>query len=440
MRRSTALYILTLFTLLTPLTLYGQGYGGPSLLSRGGNTPGKRGRAPVDFNFYASVRGAYESGLIGPTLNDNGNLDSAVVKGVQAEVGVYGAHSWRRTSIGLDYRGDYRNYSQFSSFNGSNQALSLDIQHQRRRMGFFLREAGGTTNRAFGGFSAPAFVDSQNFGVPLNEVYDSRVYFSQTSGGMVYRTSARTSFQVSGDGFIVKRRTRALIGLQGYRGGGRVEHRLTRTDTVGLQYDYIHFEYPRVFGSSGVHMVSATYQKAFTRNLTGEFTGGFYQSHTIGTQRVTLSPEVAAILGRSMGVEAFDRTDTEPRIEGKLSYTLEHSKLTFGLTSGVGPGNGLYLTSRQDSVNGGYSYTGIRRLSLGLSAGYTRYRSLALTLGGYNTVQGGGGLSYKLRDNVNFTVQVDRRKFDSPGVSGRTGTAITAGLSFSLSKLPLSIW
>lgn len=442
MRRTAEVLTLASILLLTPLPALAQGYGGPSLLSRGGNTPGRRGSAPIDFTFYGAVRGTYETGLIAPTLDDSGQLQGVAVEGVQVELGAYGAKSSRRSSVGLDYRGDYRKtVPNVPAYNGTNQALSLDFTFQpNRRLEIFARETGGTTNRAFGGFSAPSFVGPQNPGVPLNEVFDSRVYFSQTTGGIAYRLSARTQAVVNGSGFFIKRTNRALIGVQGYIASGGVVHQLDRSQSVGVRYDFTRFEFPRIYGGSDIHTLSFLYDRRMTRAWHVKLELGAFRSATVGTQQVNLSPEIAAILGRATGVEAFNRVETKPRIEATSIYTLKRSNWTATYTSGPGVGNGVYATSDQKAVYTGYSYTGIRKLSLGLSVGYTRFTSLGLRLRNYTTIQGGLGANYRIARHFDLSLQADRRRFRAPGVSGRNGTSISFGLSFTPSHIPLSIW
>jgi hypothetical protein len=420
--------------------LYAQGYGGPSLLSRGGNSPGRRGRAPASFRVYAAVRGLYESGLIRPALDNEGNLPSSIVRGGQLEGGAYGSHAFRRSSIGLDYRGDYRQ-TNLALYNGTNQAISIDWQAQpTRRIGYFVRQTGGTTNRAFGGFSAPAFADQDNFGVPLNEVFDTRTYFFQTSAGLIYQQSARTMYRITGDGFAVKRASRALIGMQGYRAGLDVMKRVSRTTTVAGGYNYIRFSFPRIYGGSEIHMLFLSFQRHVTRNLDLNVQIGAFRSDTTGTQRIALSPEVAAVLGRTQGVEAFQRITILPQATIGVSYLLERSRLYASYNDGASPGNGIYITSRMRSASGGISYTGVRRLSLGASFGYTKTSSVGLQLGEFSTIQGGGGLTYNLARWWGLSLQADRRKFDSPGFTGRSGYALTGGISFSPGDIPLSIW
>lgn len=421
--------------------MHSQGYGGPSLLSRGGNQPGHRGRGPVNFNYYAAIRGTYDTGLIAPTLDEAGNLTPLDIYGGQVEAGAYGAKSWSKSSLGLDYRGDYRKYNRGTNFDGSNQVLSLDFNFRpTRRTTLFFRETAGTTNRAFGGFAAPAFADEQNIGVPLNEVFDSRLYFSQTTGGVGYQPSARSVYTVAADAFFVKRTSLALIGMQGYRVSGTYTYRLSRSDTIGLNYNFMRMEFPRIYGDSVVHTIAAQYQRRVSRNLNLSMNAGVLRAETRGTQQVQLSPEVAAILGRPTGVEAFRRIAVGPQLDLRAIYTKEHSSFTASVNSGISAGNGIYITSQQRGARAGYSYTGVRKLSLGLSAGYTRFSSLGLRLGNYTNVQGGGGMSYRLTEYLNLSAQYDRRKFDSPAVRGRNGSSVTVGLSFSGSRLPLSIW
>ena len=441
MSRFPAILVLASIILLTPTHLYSQGYGGPSLLSRGGNRPGQRGTAPVDFSFYGALRGTRDTGLLAAQVDEAGNLMPVDSYGAQIEFGAYGAKAWKRTSIGLDYRGDYRKYTQARRFDGTNQALSLDLTYRpARRFTYFSRLTAGTSNRAFGGFAAPTFSDQQNFGVPLNEVYDSRANFVQLSGGVAYQSSARSTYTAMGEGFVIKRSSNSLIGLQGYRAMGTYSYRLTRSDNIGASYNYIRFAFPRIYGSTEAHSAIATYQRRLSQNWRLDVSAGLYRALTVGTQEVQLSPEIAAILGRNTGVEAFRRTDIAPQFELNTTYLLERSRFTGSVQTGITPGNGIYITSRQDAVRFGYSYSGIRRLSLGASAGYVRYKSLALRLGNYEAIQGGGGINYQLMEHLNFSAQIDRRKFESPAVVGRNGTSLTVGLSYSPARFPLSIW
>jgi hypothetical protein len=417
------------------------GYGGPSMLSRGGNRPGRRGRAPVDFNFYLGARGTAEQGLLRPSLTSEGELDPITAYGGSAEAGLYGGHDWRRSSFGVDYRGDYRVNTRNSAFNGFNQAVSLEFMHQvNRRTSFFVSETGGTSNRAFGGFAAPAGSELDRQGVPLNEVYDVRTLYSQTQGGVSYRKSARTTLAAQGSAFFTKRRNASLINGQGYGGGVVASHRMSRATEVGVLYQFTRFEFPRVYGGSSVHSVGLTLNRSLNRSWSVALTAGILRVHSKGTQEVQLSPEVAFILGRSTGLSAFSQVSYRPLINVTTSYTQERGRFTASFLTGVANGNGIYQTTQRDAVHAGYSYSGLRRMSVGVSAGYTRTSSVAVDLVDLNSAQAGGGLSYQIMPHLSFTSQLDYRTFKTSAVRGREGFSATVGLSYTSSSIPLAIW
>lgn len=436
------------FALLFLITLAGaesqlaaQGYGGPSILSRGGNSPGRRGAAPVDFTYYASVRGQYETGLLAPSLDADGSLRSANNAGVTTEAGIYGGHNWRRSSVGLDFRADYRHQTLRQRNNGTNQVLALDYTNRlTRRFQLDYRLTGGTTNRAFGGFAAPAFPNQAQLGAPVNELFDVRTYFAQTGLYGSYQKSARLSFAGGGDVFFVKRSSFALINSQGYRAQGAIIYRLNSHDTLTADYSFIKFEYPRVLAQSHANGVSLRFERSLTRALVLHAQGGILFIRSSGTEVVQLSPEVAAILGRTSSTAFFERSRRRPSYSGGVSYQQSRGRFFATVSQGIGGGNGVFLASTRTTAHAGYSYQGLKRVSVGFSGGWTRTSSVSLDLNGFSSWQGGGNFSYTIRDNISLTGQADYRTFNSGTQLGREGVSVSLGLAFSSSRLPLSIW
>ena len=416
-------------------------YGGPSILSRGGNRPGQRGRAPIDFAFYASARGTYETGLLRPFVNEAGDIDPVSTFGVMTEVGVYGGHNWRRTQLGLDYRGDYRHNTKIDYFNGSNQALALQLEHRlSRRITLNVSQTGGTSNRAFGAFAAPAFGDTNRLGVPLNELFDVRLYFLQSNANVTWQRSARMALTGGADVFFVKRKSLSLINAQGARALGAVSYRTSRRNTVLAGYQFLRFEFPRIYAHSDIHAVSTGLQSQLNRNVQFKFVGGLYFADSRGVEQITLSPEVAAILGRSTGQAAFRRQSTFPLLEAEVSYLQERGRFLVAASSSASPGNGALLTSRRTNVHAGYSYTGIRKASIGASAGYMQMTSQSLTVPGQSGFQVGSGMSYRLARSIDLNGQIDYRTYSAPDARARKGFAFLLGLSYTTSRFPISIW
>ena len=150
--------------------------------------------------------------MIPASLNTEGNIAPLNAFGESTEVGVYGGHSWKATQLGLDYRADYRYNQKISYFNGTNQALALQLEHRlSRHLTLSASQTGGTSNRAFGAFAAPAFGDTNRLGVPLNELFDVRLYYLQTNATVTWQRTARMALTRGGDVYYIKRREHSLI-------------------------------------------------------------------------------------------------------------------------------------------------------------------------------------------------------------------------------------
>ncbi|MBI3279701.1 MAG: hypothetical protein HYZ57_07670 [Acidobacteria bacterium] len=422
----------------------GRGVGGPSILSRGGERPGERGGEPIQLSVYGAISASYDSSLIArPLVTSSTAIPKVGLYGGEAEWGALGSHRWRRSQIGLDYRGTYGRYSRRGFLDGSQQILSLAYGTQlSRRWGITLQETAGTSNRAFGGLYNPGLVSSDLLGVPTNELFDYRFYFTQTSAYATYRRSSRVMFDFGGDYFNVKRRS-ALISVEGYRAVGQVTRVLSRRSEVGAGYVFMHFGYPRAFGASDMHGVTIVYSHQFGRRWSLNVRLGGYRVETLATRRVQLSPEVAAILGtRFGGVEASYRVNYMPQGDLTLTYRLRRSlTATLSYSRGVSPGNGVYLTSAHETAGGGLSYSGRSRLSLGGTAGYSRYNSLFQTTEGayknyFASLQG----AIRITGALHFTSSIGYRFFDTTGVQNRGGYFARIGLAFYPGSVPLPIW
>lgn len=449
MRKTLLLFFVAVFGFAGMAFAQG-GYGGPSMLSRGGNLPGKRGRAPVDITLYGGLRAMYEARLTPVQLNQEGDLLSISRTSMQAEIGAYGGHSWRKTTLGLDYRGDYRrplststsNPNQnFPGYLGTNQALSLQLQHQlTRRISIGFTETAGTSNRAFGGFAAPAGSDVDSLNLVNNEVFDSRTHFTRTGLMASYQHSARTSFFGGANHFAVRRVNRQLISTWGHTVAVGAQYRLTRKTSIGAQYMHFRFYFPRAFAGSEAQGGGIFISRSLFRNADFSASAALLHLRNYGTQQVQLSPEVAAILGQSTSVAAFERTRIAPQMSATIGYTLERSRLYASAGTGITPGNGVFLTAQTTTASVGYSYTGIRNMSMGLSANYSRRDRGMISIGTLTMYGVGGGINYRLGGNVNLSSQLDYRTFNSSTIRGREGYSASLGITISSVNVPLSIW
>jgi hypothetical protein len=391
----------------------------------------------------------YESGLRFARVEEGDELPRPVnAKGGTLEGGVYGGHDWRRVSFGVDYRGDYRYMTapgvsddSLSGLNGTNQVIAVDTTiRATRRTSVLLSQTGGTTNRAFGGFAAPAFGDLSRFGVPLNDILDVRTYFMQAEASVVHQRSARLSFDAGLGAFFVKRAGFNLVNSQGYRATGGFNYRITRRTMAGGFYQWMNFSYPKLLAASHINGMGGRVERRISASWTASLMAGAFLIRSTGVQQVQLPPEVAEILGRPTGPVFFRRSFWAPLIDAEAAWLQDRGRLSIGVSSVVVPGNGIYLTSSRDNVRVGYSYAGTRRLSMGMNAGYWRLRSQSLQLSSLRGWTVGGGMNYRLAAGVGLMAQVDRRTFTSATAPNRSGWALSVGLSFNPSRFPIAIW
>jgi hypothetical protein len=416
-------------------------YGGPAILTRGAAASL---RAPENTRLrpYLSITGAYDSGITPVIVNSNGEVPSVASAGVDAEIGLLGYQRWKRSSLGLDYRGNYRHYVKDTFFNGTNQILGLVYTKQAtRRLEFTLRESAGLISSGFFEGQQSALIDPSFSNTPNNEIFDGRTMYLDTMGDLTYRKTARLSFNIGGDGFLSRRRSSALYGVTGYRARGDVAYRTSRFATTGVAYNFTHFEFTKGFGASDIHTVALAQSFRFGRSWELGMKIGGSRVETLGLIAVAVDPVITAITGQSQTVEAVYRINWVPALEGTLTRTFRRSSLSFAYARGVTAGNGVYLTSRQETANAGFTYTGIHKWNLGLSGGYASYASLSRQLKNYASYNGGGGATYNVTGSLHIIARYDyRHQAVSQNVFERETHRASIGFGFAPGDLPLSLW
>jgi hypothetical protein len=108
---------------------------------------------------------------------------------------------------------------------------------------------------------------------------------------------------------------------------------------------------------------------------------------------------------------------------------------------GVTPGNGVYLTSRQNLGSASYSYSGYRRLTAGLNASYGTMTAIGQTLGQLTNFQAGLGGTYKLGRATHIEVRYDYRHYTTQNsFYQKDSNRVMIGLAFSPGETPLAIF
>lgn len=420
-----------------------QEYEGPTILSRDKSLLGERGGKLLDYRFYGQVTGIYDSGLTavatdktGALLNPGGNY------GVEVGFGVFGSRSWRRDRLSVEYRGSYRHYTNNPYFDGVDQFLNLRYGRVlTRRINLDLKETVGTSSLANGGYSYLPLTNTDLFAVPANELFDNRTNFVQSRVDLSWQKSARMSFAFGAEGFVVRRRSFALAGLDGVGFHGDVSYRTTRRQTVSLFYNFQHFDFQRTFGNADLHTASLGWNFDFSRQWQFGIQAGATRVQTLGLTQVSIDPAVAAIVGRNVAIVQFNRTSTIPYLSARIMRRFERSSLTFTGDTGASPGNGVYLTSRQTSAGVGYSFNGIKRWTLAAQGAYSQLSTLGQSLGKFTNYQAGAGATYKIANATHLEFRYDYRQYTTQNsLYKKNSTRISLGLAFSPGEKPLPIW
>jgi hypothetical protein len=418
-------------------------YQGPGILSPGIGNIGNRSGEQVNLRVWGAVSGSYDT-IIQPVSTDSkGQLVNLHdLYAVEANVGAYGVHSWRRAQLGLNYVGAFRHYPNYSFYDGSEHSLSLGYTFRKSRQWVFnLRQSAGTYSYTTSEVATAISADPSSIVTPGLALFDTRTYYLNSSLYITWMPTARTSYTFGGGGNKIIYRSNSLANMNGYILSGGVNHIATRNTSVGVSYVHTHYGYPRLFGTSDINTFEGTYGAVFSRAWTFTLRGGVFIAESLNLQAVTLDPALAALFGTKLVFVPLYTKSTNSSGYAQLARQFKRASLSFQYERAVNPGNGVYLASRVDSGTARLSYTALRKLNFGVDGGYYGLTSLGLDLQKYTEFSGGAGLSYELVRTVHLTARYDNRhqELDLGGHRQR-GSRVTFGVAFSPGNIPLSLW
>ncbi len=435
------LQLFALYALALPA--YAQ-YAGPAILSRG-DAPSAISTSQISFRPFFEVNSIYDTGLAGVSVNSQGQLGTTSAAGIQIAGGISGSHSWRHTTIGLDYRGDFNHYDKTTFYDGSDQNLMLSVKHQiTRHVSLNLRESAGLFDRNYGVGSIEQSVpfDPSQTILPTTDFFDNRTLYMDTQVDLLYQRTARLSFDFGGDGYITRRRSAALYGLTGATARGDVAYRISRRITIGGAYRYEHYSFTKIFSSTDLHSVLGTFGWRINRTL--EITGyaGATRAETKFVQTVPIDPAIAALLGIQSAQQVVYGIRYIPNLSARFSRTVHNG--IFYVTAGreITPGNGLFLTSDTTTAGGGYTYTGLRNWSFSLYGNYNHSTSLGTIAGTYGGESGWLSASRQIARNLHLVFGFTGTRYVSDTFSqyNRPIYAVRVGIGWAPGDIPLRVW
>jgi len=417
------------------------GFEGPSVLSRGAGTIGNRSGRALGIRFFASLTGTVDDGIVPITVDSSGKIPTlGALVGVEASVGAYGSKTFRRSQLGIDYKGSYRHYNENSYYDGSDQSASIGYSMQpTRQLQVNFRGVGNSISRGLGAFSTIAVSDVGQIVGPTSLLFDNRVNAVQGGMDFNYQKNARLSFVAGGDAYTVRRQSSALVGVNGYTLRGGVQYQYSKSTALTANYNHTHYDFPRAFGESDINGLELGIGHRLSRRWGLQISGGAFRAETEGLQRVGLDPAIAAILGTGTVIQAFYRVTVLPSYSASVTGSYRLFSVSAVATRAVNPGNGVYLASSAENYTGTYSYTGLRKASFGLTGGYSKLGSIGQALSQYGQYVAGVNADYKLFRYTSITARYDYRLsvIDLVGYN-RRANRFTLGLTFSPAEIPFS--
>jgi hypothetical protein len=297
--------------------------------------------------------------------------------------------------------------------------------------------AGSVTQGTSFGAYLPAVTDA--IVTPASLLFDNRVDFLQSSLDVNFLKSDRTTFTFGGEGFGVWRKAPGLVGMRGYDLHGTIQHRVSQRTTLGVSYQHAHYDFPKAFGQSDINSFYGIWADQLSRFWTITVHGGVYQAEVEGLQQVAVDPAIAALLGVSTTVQTFYQKSLFPQWDVIINRKFEHANLSFQYSRGVSAGNGVYLTSRQDSGGASFSYTATRKWSFSVNGGYTRLEGIGQNLQPYSGFIGGTNVTYAITNPIHVIAEYDARHQEIVDATfRRTSDRASIGISFSPGDIPLA--
>jgi hypothetical protein len=265
---------------------------------------------------------------------------------------------------------------------------------------------------------------------PSIQLLNNTVHQSNTQAGVTFRQTARLSFDGTASYFIVGQTQPGLTGMRGKQAGGDLNYRWTSRTTIGAYYSFTDYNYSHDISHATSNGAGLIYSYAINRHMQLRSRVGISQIKSRAYETIALPPELAAILGRSVSLvnasSNFSTTDVSVQLIRDFGRSRSAS---LAFARGESPGNGLLLTSVEETATAGYSSSFFRRrvpVNVGVA-----YSSLNATLQ--------ANLGNLKSETVYFSTSRRLSQRISSTFSANYGRYTVSGSSLTQSFLTLSI-
>ncbi len=389
------------------------------------------------FNYYALVNGVYDS--YAPTFStttgqqtNHGSFGFAVGGGLSAY------HSFRDATLSVSYSGNYRNYNSPLFANGTDQNLALAYTKRlSRRWTLGLTAGAGSVLYGTGYFGTA----SQGPNAIATNPFSANTRYASAGVSLAYQQTRRLSYVVSGNFFLQRYSYVNAIGATGGSGNFAVNYRITARTTVGVDYGFSAFTYQFGSGDSRLNSISGTVTHQFAHNWFVSVNGGITHSNVSGFISIPVSALTGNPAAAGYAVGQYNSASNFPSFGGTVTRIYRRVQLSASGGQSINSGNGYYLASRNQYLNGTYSKS-FRRSNISFGGNWYRLKSAANTVA-YTYSAGGFGASYsyQLMRYVGSNFRYDWVHYGNltpyPSI---VDNRLSFGLTFSPRSVPITLY
>jgi hypothetical protein len=384
-------------------------------------------------NVYAFANGVWDSRV--PLLSGNSSFSGGL--GWEAGGGLTLTHSFKGGSVTLNYRGSYRDYQSAGFTGGDQQSLAFAFDKRlSRRWGI-----GGSVGAGIVSYGASTFSAGAVGSDIATNPFSTQSRYVNSGVTLSFQQSRRLSYVFSGEYLLSSYNYVGALNSHGYGGGASVLYRVTARTTMGLNYNHTNFAYSHNAGNSAIDTAGLSLSHQFNGHWQLDLSGGVSRVHSKGVIQIPVSLilDGQTVTGYYNG--AYNRTLYSPSFQGTLSRNFRRSILSIGGGQSVLGGNGIYLTSRNQTASVLYSYS-TRRQNFGVGATYSRLSSVANSVSQtYATDGASASYGVNLVRYVSANFRYDFLHYDGLFVfSGLSESRVSFGLSLSSKSVPLTLF
>ncbi|HEU5021209.1 MAG TPA: hypothetical protein VFT60_04945 [Bryobacteraceae bacterium] len=402
----------------------GAEYSGPAVLSRSYTLARPMIPRQIQWTGALGFDYSWNSGQAPGAIDGVTSYRALSTQGVTGSWSFGGRHVWRRDQLGMTYSGTYSDYTNQPGLNGANHNLNFDYSRLlSRRISIQFVEGLQDLSQNYS-FENPTLlpgnsVADMNLATSPNvQLLNSKTLQSSSALSMTWRQTARLSYNLSSAYFVIGR-TEGL-GMHGRQFSGDINYRWTRRATVGAYYSFTNYLYSHDISTSDSHNIGLIYSYAINRNTQVQTRFGITRIESLAYQAVPLPPALAFLLGQpSVIVNAYSLRNTSD-ISVQFVHDFRRSRTAnIAYAHGQSPGNGVLLTSIQQTLSAGFTASLLRRrLPVSVGGIYSSVTSSAgSSIGFYRSQTYYVGLSRPLGKGVSASFRINYERYnlsDSP--------------------------